>query len=268
MPLKISGEAFGEDITLDAAVFFNWSAGQERYTASVEGRSKGREWSLRAASPSAMKSNGKKTMGTVTLPGDFEIAPGHRVREWNSLTLNEAESGTAEWNKALAIFDARIRSRFIEPAQILINSENGKGRGTNGFAVLAIDFLLIETIEGFRRGLTSHRTHSKALFKAFLTGWPAFISCVPAGKSADDLAVNVFEQGRCALHHTGSTDRIVVRKSGPVFVFHDDGRIEINRSRLHRELTKAFDSYLADLHAPPSTDLRKKFITKMNHICS
>ncbi|WP_440411768.1 hypothetical protein [Neorhizobium petrolearium] len=184
------------------------------------------------------------------------------------MTLNEAESGTADWNKALSILDARIRSRFIDPGRLLIDSENGKGRGTNGFAVLAIDFLLIETIQGFKTGRTSHNGQSKALFKAFLTAWPAFTSCVPVGKGADDLAVNVYEQGRCALHHTGSTDRIVVRKSGKMFVFHDDGRIEINRSLLHQELTRAFDTYLADLKAPHNSDLREKFKTKMNHICS
>lgn len=207
-------------------------------------------------------------MRALALTRDFEIAPGHRVRDWNSLTLDEANCDTADWDKAFAILDARIRGRFIQPAQLLIDSEHGHGRGTNGFAVLAIDFLLIETMEGFRSGRTSHRNHSKALFKAFLTRWPAFTACVPVGNGAADLAGNVYEQGRCALHHTGSTDRMVVRKSGKMFVFHDDGRIEINRSLLHRELTNAFDTYLADLKAAPNRDLRRKFIIKMNHLCA
>jgi hypothetical protein len=207
-------------------------------------------------------------MGTIALTGNFEIAPGHRVKHWKSLTLDEANCGTADWSKALAILDARIRSRFIEPAQFLIDSENGKGPGRNGFAVLAIDFLLIETIEGFRSGRASHNGHSKALFKAFLTAWPAFAACVPPTKRADELAIKIYEQARCALHHTGSTDRIVVRKSGPIFVFHDDGRIEINRSQLHQELTKTFEAYLAALKAAPNADLRKKFRNKMNHICA
>ncbi|NYT32120.1 hypothetical protein [Rhizobium sp. WYCCWR 11128] len=190
------------------------------------------------------------------------------MTDWTCLTLDETNSSPADWATAISILGARIRCRFIEPAQLLIESENGKERGTNGFAVLAIDFLLIETIQGFRRGLLNHNGQSKALFKAFLTNWPAFTACVPDGKDAEDLAVSVFEQGRCALHHTGSTDRIVVRKSGKMFIFHDDGRIEINRSRLHRELTKAFDDYLASLKDPANTDLRKKFRQKMAHICS
>jgi len=207
-------------------------------------------------------------MGSSTLPDNFEIAPGHRVKGWKSLTLDENNNTPADWAKAIAILDARIRRRFIDPAQLLIDAENGKGRGTNGFAVLAIDFLLIETIQGFREGLTNHDRQSKALFKAFLTNWPAFNSCVPAGDNATHLAVKVFEQGRCALHHTGSTDRITVRKSGKVFVFHADGQIVINRSRLHHELVKAFDTYLAALQNPENTDLRKKFRQKMDHICS
>jgi hypothetical protein len=94
-------------------------------------------------------------MGAPTLPENFEIAPGYRVREWTSLTLNERDSGTADWVKALAILDARIRSRFIEPTQFLIDAEKGRKRGTNGFAVLAIDFLLIETLQGFEVPLVS-----------------------------------------------------------------------------------------------------------------
>ncbi|MCQ0990334.1 hypothetical protein [Jiella marina] len=210
----------------------------------------------------------QNSMGSPELPDDFEIAPGHRLRTWKSLTLSEANGATADWTKGIAILNARIRRRFIEPAQLLIDAENGKGRGTNGFAVLAIDFLLIETIQGFREGLINHNGKSKALFKAFLTNWPAFIACVPQHGNANDLAVNVYEQGRCALHHTGSTDRITVRKSGKVFVFSHDRRITVNRTLLHQQLVNAFDSYLAELKVPANADLRRKFKRKMDHICS
>ncbi|NVK34261.1 MAG: hypothetical protein HWE23_07265 [Rhodobacteraceae bacterium] len=207
-------------------------------------------------------------MGSSALPDNFEIAPGHRVKGWRSLTLDEKNSTSSDWTKAIAILDSRIRRRFIEPAQLLIDAETGKSRGTNGFAVLAIDFLLIETIQGFRQGLTNHNGQSKALFKAFLTNWPAFTACLPQGSDADDLAVSVYEQGRCALHHTGSTDRVIVRKSGKMFVFHNDGRIVINRTLLHQQLVKAFDVYIAALTNPANIDMRERFKQKMAHICS
>lgn len=201
------------------------------------------------------------------LPGDFEIAPGYRVSEWRSLTLDPTAGAAPDWDKAIKILDSRLRSRFIEPAQVLIESENGKGRGRFGFAILAIDFLLIETIQGFRSGQISHRNRSKALFKAFLTAWPAFKICIPAGKNPEELAANIFEKGRCALHHTGSTDQIVVKRSGPMFVFYDDGRIEINRTLLHQELVAVFSNYTSDLRLPESVELRKKYKVKMDHIC-
>lgn len=207
-------------------------------------------------------------MGIKALSGDFEIAPDFRVADWQGLMLDEAEYNTPDWQKALAILNVRIRSRFVEPAQFLIDSEKNKSRGTNGFAVLAIDFLLIETIQGFKTGHVSHLGKSKKLFGAFLSEWSAFTACVPSGENKKVLAAKVYEQGRCALHHTGSTERLIVKRSGDLFVFHDDERIEINRSLLHSELTKAFDSYLDDLRAAPNTDLRKKFRIKMNHICS
>ena len=53
-----------------------------------------------------------------------------------------------------------------------------------------------------------------------------------------------------------------------MITFHGDGRIEINRSLLHQKLSAAFDAYLSDLKAPANTDLRRKFLVKMNHICA
>lgn len=207
------------------------------------------------------------TWGVGLLPGDFEIAPGHRVSEWRDLSLDPTSSAAPDWDKAIEILDSRIRNRFIEPAQLLIDSENDRARGKFGFAILAIDFLLIETIEGFRTGQIDHRNRSKSLFTGFLTAWPAFSACIPVGKKGPALADRVFCQGRCALHHTGSTDRIVVKRSGPMFTFHDDGRIEINRTRLHHELGKEFLKYTSDLRSQEGVELRGMFKRKMGYIC-
>lgn len=179
---------------------------------------------------------------------NFEIAPDYKVTDWQILSLDADKPVTQDWDKAISILDRRIRSRFIEPAQFLIDSENEQERGKNGFAILAIDFLLIEAIQGFRGGEEEHKGKSEKLFKEFLTTLPAFIACVPEEKEAEDMAKAVYIQGRCSLHHSGSTDRIIVNRSGKnAFVFHEDGRIEINRSLLHKELTAAFDNYLAEL---------------------
>lgn len=201
-------------------------------------------------------------------PSDnFEIAPGYRVCDWKNLFLNKKGASCADWVKAVDIFDKRIRSRFIEPADILIAADCDHDRGKNGFAILAIDFLLIETIQGFKSGCLKHDGKSKDLFKEFLTCWSDFKSCVPEGEKAKDQALNVYRHGRCALHHTGSTDRMLVRKSGDMFVFHEDRQIEINRTLLHKKLTTEFDDYLSKLKESSEIDLRKNFKKKMDTIC-
>lgn len=209
----------------------------------------------------------ERFMSDSKLVDDFEIAPGYNVKLWRSLTLDEADHSAEDWGTAIAILEKRIRSRFIDPAQLLIESEKESTRGTNGFAILAIDFLLIETIQGFKKGETSHQGQSKKLFKSFLKGWDEFTACIPNGRDSDKLATTVFDQGRCALHHTGSTDRIIVRRSGKMLVFHEDGRIEINRTQFHRALSKTFDEYLKELRAPANITERKNLKKKMDHIC-
>lgn len=199
---------------------------------------------------------------------NFEIAPDYTVADWGVLTLDEANVATDHWDAAFAIFDARIRSRFIEPAQCLIDLEAAKKRGTYGFAVLAIDFLIVETIQGFKMGVENHNGRSEALIKGFLTTWSSFTGCVPSLTTADQCAKEVYKRGRCALHHSGSTDSLKVVRSGPMFVFHPSGEIEINRTALHQELTKAFDNYLDDLRQPQNINLRINFKTKMGRICS
>jgi hypothetical protein len=60
---------------------------------------------------------------TSTLPDDLEIAPGYKVRCWRSLKLNPNEPGAADWKTAVAIFDARIRCRFLDPVDELTNKD-------------------------------------------------------------------------------------------------------------------------------------------------
>lgn len=206
-------------------------------------------------------------MGHSKLPEDFEIAPGYSVGAWKRLGFDEAAHDSEAVVEAIKILDTRIRSRFLNPIQCLIDSEKDKKRATFGFAILALDFLLIETIQGFKEGRLNHLGHSRKLFVAFLGAWEAFASCLTPNANAMTLAGQIYDQGRCALHHTGSTDRIRVMKSGLMFVFYPDGRIEINRSLLHRKLTEAFEAYLAELKIAGNAKLRKNLKAKMDHIC-
>ena len=209
-------------------------------------------------------------MTKPTLPDDLEIAPGYRVARWQSLILEPDQPDSPEWNTAFEIFDARIRCRFLNPADVLIASETSCKRKTFGFVILAIDFMVIETLQGFREGKLDHTGESEKLIKAFLTRWDAFKNCLSAKSNPGEIAKiakRIYKGYRCALHHSAATDGdLRVGVHGPMIQILANQKIRINRTRLHDELKREFEAYLDELRRPEATDLRCKFRKKMNSI--
>lgn len=140
-------------------------------------------------------------MGTSSLPGNFKISPKYTFKAWNALQLDPKNHGAEDWKRAIAILKDRIEGRFLAPADTLIAAEDGKTEATFGFAILALDFLIIETIEGFRQGLKNHNGQSQALFRSFLGDWPEFVTCIPPGESAATKADHLYKQvaARCII---------------------------------------------------------------------
>jgi hypothetical protein len=205
-------------------------------------------------------------MSDTTQGRGLQISPKYKVDFWRGLDLDADNPKQDEWLKAVDVLRDRIHGRFITPAQTLIDVDKGNTQQTFGFAILALDCLVVETIEGFRKGVDNHTGRSTALFKDFLSAWQPFIDCLDAGMVAETKAVEFYKQGRCALHHSGATERMTVRISGPMMKF-DNGDITVNRTLFHTELVAEFDRYLETLSDPASIDLRRKFLLKMNLIC-
>jgi hypothetical protein len=205
---------------------------------------------------------------TSTLPHDLEIAPGYTVGDWTRLCLKADEPDSSDWEKALTIFDARIRCRFLDPVDELIRIDKNRSRQTFGFAILAIDFLVIETLQGFWEGTIDHTGRSEHLITSFLTRWDVFKNDLLHGADANEIARTIYKGYRCALHHSGATDgALFVGISGPAFAFEKERKIKINRTCLHQNLKHEFEAYLVDLHASDQNDLRRKFLKTMNAIC-
>lgn len=207
-------------------------------------------------------------MRIMSMHRPVKIAPGYSAKDWQALALDPHVPGTADWQRAIAIFEARMRRRFFEPADALIRAEEGKSEKTFGFAVLAVDCLVIETLQGFRAGIINHNGQSKRLFTDFLKGWQAFQACLPDQADASTLADRVYADCRCALLHSGATDgELRVGVTGPTFKFGDGHVRSINRTQLHKCLRKEFDAYIHLLKTQGANLLRKNFKTKMDAIC-
>lgn len=207
-------------------------------------------------------------MSSSTLPDDLEIAPERTVGDWKCLNLDPNQSNAQDWDTAVAIFKARIQERFLDPVDSLIAAEKDEKRKKFGFATLAIDCLVIETLQAFREGEIDHKGKSQRLFVAFLTGWDAFKSCLPPGSDPEKMAEMIYKGYRCALHHSGATEgafRVgVVGRMVEVVSSHE---VNINRTCLHEMLKCEFQRYLNILRQSDQSERRCNFLKKMNAIC-
>lgn len=198
----------------------------------------------------------------------FSIAPGHKASDWRKLALDPDAPESADWTAAVRMFRDRIERRFFAPADVLIASEHEECRQTFGFAILALDCLVIETLQGFREGMKKHNGKSQELFCGFLTNWPVFTSSVPEDEDVQACAKLVYTDCRCALLHSGSTDGLLrVGVTGKAFAFGKNKSLKINRTKLHDELKRAFTAYLEELVSADARQLRVNFKKKMDAIC-
>ncbi|MGO7324042.1 hypothetical protein GUK30_32960 [Rhizobium leguminosarum] len=201
-----------------------------------------------------------------TTSRSLQISPKYTVEFWRGLDLDPENPKQDHWLKAIDVLRDRIGERFIKPAQTLIDVDKDSKPHTFGFAILALDCLVLETIEGFKQGVINHNGQSTRLFKDFLSNWQPFIDCLGNGMVATTKAGEFYSQGRCALHHSGTTDKMTVGISGPMVRF-ENGQIFVNRTVFHSELEAELKRYLAVLADPNSVDQRKRFLLKMNSVC-
>jgi len=95
---------------------------------------------------------------------DVEIAPGFTDADWKALDLTRVDDQL----RAIEAFRLRIEERFLKPVRAIMSFSR------SGFAMLALDSLLVETLQQFIQGVAeTPQGNAAAFFKAFLQR-PAF----------------------------------------------------------------------------------------------
>lgn len=146
----------------------------------------------------------------------------------------------------------RLHERYIDPA------ESMRPEGKNGFAIMALCCLLIETLESFYRGWA--KSPNSGL--AFCSFFDRHVGLLPGFKGhAQSFYVNV----RCGILHQGETMHswTITRKNGaPIF---DTATLTIHAVKFNHAMSAAVSQYSKMLQAAPLSDeLWTNFKKKMN----
>lgn len=192
----------------------------------------------------------------------MKIAPGIEDADWKSLDLSTPES--PDWGRAISTLEQRLRGRFTDPVEFLIADDEKRSPPDRrfGFVILAIDCMLVETLQAFRLGLTDTRSKSQELCTVFLTTRDSF----KHGFTTTNIAVRFYKEFRCGLLHNAQvfgTGRIW--SIGPLLKL-DGSRMTVNRTAFHRAVLDEIRQYLDELRDPRSKELRERFRVKMDFV--
>ena len=183
---------------------------------------------------------------------DFSISPKYRVSAWIALQL-DADNET-DWGKAIKIVEDRITGRFVRWIDSI------EGTRFSGFAVVALDCLLIETLVGFMTGKPS--SGPDLLLKGELGSREL--------RFTSDQAEQFRKCVRNGIIHDAETrNRWIIRpgdSTGQILSV-ENGSVSLNRSAFHSALKRELHIWLKKLRSGDK-ELRENMKRRMEQIVS
>ena len=204
----------------------------------------------RVAVPSSMK----KIRPNTQIASGFSVAAYRELR----IQLDQDAPSADVWTKIIDVFTRRLDERYLRPIEHLDRCENSELSMIPGFAMLALDCIVIDTLQSFRE---KRRRTTKKSFQAFLKH--AFEEFT----STD--AVDFWMDIRNGLLHDGEARHDwTVAKNTPGVLWKDPvtGRRTINRTRFHATVRSQLKEFCSKLESGDSA-LRASFLQRMDQIC-
>lgn len=185
----------------------------------------------------------------------LRISPNFTTDHWRALKRDSKP----DWGRAAAMVKDRLDGRFLRYAGNCLRSPY------SGFVVLAIDSLLLETLQQFREGVTDGKNMSAKLIKRFLEG-PRF-----QPEFDSKARQSYYEDIRCGLLHQAEARKMWLIRRGQSHMLRPapsgDGYV-IDVELFHRAVRASMNDYLRALRHPASDELRAHLWVKMDQICN
>ena len=191
----------------------------------------------------------------------MEIAPNFTSDQWRALDLDNSEE---DWQKAIDALSDRLHARYIDPIEILIESESRIKAAERrfGFTILAIDLLLMETIQAFKEGLEDTNRKSKDVFMRFLENSPHFSKFFTTKEQREKF----YLEFRCGILHQAEVQSSALVWSIGELYERADGMEVLNRNAVHEALKADLNDYILQLKKSESKDLRANMRKKMDFL--
>ena len=157
-----------------------------------------------------------------------------------------------EAHKIIEFVKQRFTERYIEPMRV----EKEK---KNGFTIMAVSCLMIESLESFYQGWADSNRKSQLAFCNFFDRNENFL---PFNGYSEEF----YKCVRCGILHQGETTKgWHIRRDGAVF---QKSTKTINAKLFHDEVEEALNNYCSALESSEwNSEIWKKLRQKMNKVC-
>lgn len=189
--------------------------------------------------------------------GEINISPNYSKEDYLNLNLS-IHSCESNWREAITILKDRIEGRYLNQIELLSNDIN-----VNGFTIMALNCLLIETLYQFKEGKdkTPSRRNKEAYSDFLMQEFPHVFN-------TQSIAESFYSNIRCGILHSAQTknESRLSDREGVAAVL-EGNTLVVSVKGMSLLLKTYFEKYLQRLSDVNETTLRKNFIKKMGYIC-
>lgn len=204
------------------------------------------------------------------------------ISNWTSEHWAKLDLATEDgWKTAIEIFEDRVQYRYLDAVQSLKTEDDAYywkyQRRRFGFAVMALDCLLLETLAQFYEGLRDSDEARKVLGQnntEFYVGFLSKSSLVLRNSFDEEKARIFYKTIRCGILHQAETKNSTTiryvndsERSIPLELSKDKIGLVIYWAAFHELVMKEFQAYCFCLRSGEPPIYRTNFKTKMNYIC-
>ncbi|MBE5954962.1 MAG: hypothetical protein E7253_00750 [Lachnospiraceae bacterium] len=217
--------------------------------------------------------------------GEAMISLEYSAQEYINLGL-ELNSSEEKWESALKMIEARFRERYFSTINYLsidfsCRANSNRKIEKNGFAIMALNCLLIDTFYQFEYGLESSSewnpiTEDSGVGRHYTNflrlKFPEIFMNQNAINENTDLASLFYYQIRCGILHSAQTKGCSMLTCESVetveYIYREDKvGIQVNVRSLSKALQRYFfEDYLLRLKNG-DVGTRSAFVEKMRYVC-